>query len=242
MQMSDIDSAVTEITARARGGETFLVITPNIQHFYVARKDATFLRILQKSEFLLPDGWPVVAAMRILDGYRGKRITGADLILEILNCAVKQGLKVGIMGGKPGVAANAAERARLLYKGLDIMGLDSPIFSSGKDEADVALLLDAMPDMHIDLFFLCIGAPKSEFLAANARSQLNCGAIMCFGAAIDFLAGKRARAPRLVQQLKLEWLYRLTQEPRRLLPRYFRAAPAFALTIAKAAIHRRSTR
>lgn len=242
MQMSDIKTAATAIVELATSDATFLVITPNIQHFYIAQTDIGFLQILKEAEFLLPDGWPVVAGMRLLDGYRGKRITGADLMMEVLKGASSRGLSVGLMGGSPGVADRAAVRARSLHPKLDVISLDSPMFESGREETDLARLLESVPDQRIDLLFLCIGTPKSELLAFQAMSRLNCGAILCFGAAIDFLSGDRPRAPHLLRLLHLEWLYRIRQEPTRLLPRYLKAAPKFALIVASEAIRRiRST-
>lgn len=232
LQMTDITSAASAITENAQKAKAFLVITPNIQHFLVARTNAKFLQILKDADFLLPDGWPVVLGMRLLDGYRGRRITGADLMMECLMHAADQGLRVGLMGGGPGVAVRAAERAKSMYPKLDVVGLTSPMFGCGDGDDDASKLLSSMPDLRLDLFFLCVGTPKSEFLAASALSRLNCGAVMCFGAAINFLSGDRERAPLLVQRLNLEWLYRLWQEPRRLLPRYLQAAPAFAKSLA----------
>lgn len=224
--------------ARDHSGPAALVVTPNIQHVALWRADVEFRQSCTTSELVLPDGWPVVTAMRLLDGYHGKRVTGSDLAPRICQAAAREGLSIGLIGGRSDSAAIAARRLRQRVPGLQIPLAASPQFCDRPTEIDVRTLVGLVEPAKIDILLLCIGTPKSELLAAAAASELEAGVVLCFGAAIDFIAGSQTRAPRWLQMVGMEWAYRISKEPKRLAGRYAVAAPKFVRAIA----HEKRTR
>lgn len=237
----DIDPVTTEAAlarilyyARRPASSTAVVVTPNIQHVVQAEDDADFAHACNSADLVLPDGWPVVAVMRRVGDWQGGRVAGSDLAPRVLAAACEAGLSVAFVGGRDSTATTAAANARVLYPGLDVVLARSPEFATRPTAADADRLTRDVAEVKADILFLCLGAPKSELLAAATARQLNVAVVLCFGAVIDHLAGTQIRAPRWVQSVGLEWAFRIAKEPRRLFGRYARAAPVFAVIAAKA--------
>lgn len=232
VSMQSAEARIIDL-ARDHGKSTAVVVTPNIQHVALWRTDVEFRQSCIASELVLPDGWPVVTAMRLLDGYHGKRVTGSDLAPRVCQAAAREGLSIGLIGGQSDCAAIAAQRLRQQVPGLQIPLAASPQFCDRPTEIDVRTLVGLVNPAKIDILLLCIGTPKSELLAAAAASELEAGVVLCFGAAIDFIAGSQTRAPSWLQGVGMEWAYRVAKEPKRLASRYAVAAPKFIQAIAQ---------
>src|SRR4029079_13242055 len=122
-------------------------------------------------------------------------------------------------GGGPGVPDGLAARLTATYPGLRVAGTLSPPFrplSAEEDAAIVAQINAAKPDY----VWVGLGAPKQDLWVAEHRPRLDAAALLAVGAAFDFHAGRRGRAPRWMQRSGTEWLFRLVTEPRRLAGRY----------------------
>ena len=200
------------------------VVTPNIQHLQLAGRDPAMLTALNSADFVVPDGWPLAAALRIIYHDRRGRIAGADLASAVLQGAAAQHVRVAILGGTYSAADLAARKARSLYPGLDLVtlgqDLNLPVWPT---PASVAALVGVIQESDAGVVLLCYGAPKSELHLHAAREEIGDRSVLCVGATVDYLAGTRRRAPVAVQRLGLEWAFRLLQEPRRLGPRYLAA-------------------
>ena len=242
MRFSALDEVVDAIVDRAQGRTApTVVITANIQHIAIASRDADFRALLSSADVLVPDGWPVVSGLRLLGNRGSNRITGADLFPAVIARAEREGLSVGIVGGSEGVADKAKRRAESLHPNLCVVVAESPVFGAPPNSKDAGELKAVVNGANPDLLFLCVGTPKSEELARLSREQLSAGVVMCFGAAVDFYAGTRRRAPLLWRRLNAEWLYRLVSEPARLFPRYVESAPLFVASL-RAEVRRRRQR
>lgn len=227
------DQAVNVICDLARARAGAVVVTPNIQHIAYLERDRDLQESYSAADLVLPDGWPVVLAMRLSGGVNRERVPGSDLIPALCVRAARDRLSVAFVGGQPGAAAEAARRMEVHAPGVGcaLVADPSPGFEADRQRLDelVASINDAAPD----LVFLGLGTPKQEVLIHRLRSRLDVGVTLCLGAGIDFIAGAQQRAPVAVQTLGLEWAHRVLQEPRRMLPRYARSLPLFIRAAAR---------
>ena len=231
-----LEAAVEWITAQARAGNRAIVVTPNINHLRLVQISDDARRAIERADLQLADGWPIVAASRILGQPLPGRVAGIDLVERLVDG--EPGFKVAILGGPADAAARLAERAR---KRNEVVLVDE--LRPGWDRHERrSRLAQRMADASPDLTLVGIGAPQQEILAYELKDSVT-GPIICCGAAIEVLAGMRPRAPRTLQRLGLEWAFRLAIEPRRLARRYLVAGATFVRLLVSALrlriIHRR---
>jgi N-acetylglucosaminyldiphosphoundecaprenol N-acetyl-beta-D-mannosaminyltransferase len=121
---------------------------------------------------------------------------------------------------------------RRRFPGINIVGGYSPPFRPMSHEEEEQLI-DQINSARPDVLWVGIGVPKQEKWMARMRHRLDVPVICAVGAAFDFHAGRISQAPSWMQQRGLEWIYRIAQEPRRLLPRYLYFNPRFVLAFAR---------
>ncbi len=220
INIPDTRTALDAIMAAAREARAFSVFTLNLDHLVKLRTSAAFRAAYQTATFVTADGAPVARLARRHDA-RIVRTTGADLVLPLAEAAAQAGTPVFLFGTSPEVLATAGARLVANTCGqLDITGTLSPPagFDPDGPEADAAIA--RIRDSGARLCFVALGAPKQELFAARAVKQgVPCGFI-CIGAGLDFLAGEQVRAPGIFQKSGMEWLWRLSTNPRRLAVRY----------------------
>lgn len=221
------------VDAAKDGSRPWLVVTPNIQHIALLETDPELQACFERADLVLADGWPVVRAVRVLTGQRVQRITGADMFPAMCEEAARHGLSVGIVGGMDGAATQAAMTLRERFPGLDVVCALEPPWGFESDPAALAKVIATVKDARLDLLFLALGTPKQENFAARHLDEFGASVTLCVGAAVDFVAGRQRRAPRMLRRVGLEWAYRAMHEPRRLLPRYARSAPVFLRAVSR---------
>lgn len=214
-----LPAAVERVIGYARTGEAHLVFTPNVDHVVQLRRDGDLSRAYSKATLRLADGAPIVLVSRLTGDPLPARVAGADLLPSLCRRAAELGLRVFVLGGAPDALLNGMARLAETYPGLMIDGY-SPEFGFERDPERAAEVARRVRTARADIVFCCLGAPKSEKWTATMLPQLGSGVILSVGAAIDFAAGGKRRAPVLVQRLGMEWLFRLLQEPGRLWRRY----------------------
>lgn len=217
------EEAVAQVRALVRRPPA-MVVTPNVDHAVLLQDDAAFRRAYDAAALRLCDGAPLLALSRIVGRPLPGRVTGADLMGDVCELAAQEGLRVFVAGGAPDVLRQGMANLRQRYPGLVISGHSPPMHFEGTEhDAELQRVLrEASPDV----VMVCLGAPRAE-LWAHRQLAAYPAVYLCVGAAIDFAAGTRLRAPVVLQQLGLEWLYRLAQEPRRLWQRYLVRDAAF---------------
>lgn len=217
--------AVSEIISMARDLErTDLVVTPNTHHLTLLETDPRFRQLYRRASLVVADGWPIAALATVIARRWVPRVSGADLMPTLMAAAHHDALSVAILGGPPGAAQLVAKRMSVSFPNAKVV-LAHPLPEGiDEDPIELAKLRDALRIARPHLLFLGIGAPKQEFFFQGHLADLPIGVVICVGAAIGFQAGLQRRAPALVQSWGLEWLFRLVLEPRRLAPRYLRAA------------------
>ncbi len=226
-------AAVLMVEALLHRGELppLTVAGPNAHLVTMAERDSRFAAALQDADLAVPDGISIVFASRLLGVPIPERVTGGDLMERMCAEAAQYGLRVFFLGGLPGAAVMAAHRLRERYPGLQICGTYYPPQGFENDAAELARMRRAIDEAAPDLLCVAFGAPKQEIWIQENRGQLKVGAIMAVGAALDTQAGLRSRAPRWVQAIALEWLFRLLMEPRRLWRRYLIGNTRFVVLV-----------
>lgn len=188
-------------------------------------KDPALLKVLRESQFATADGYPLIILSRLLGNPLNGRVTGADLIPELLELIHAKNFSVYILGGEEKATQLAVQNLQNTYKGLNIAGIDCSLFYVNGEELIEsperdALVLEQIYHTKPDLLLICLGNPKQEIWFDRVRDQLKVSVAIGIGGTLNFIAGKVKRAPTQFQKLGLEWLWRLIQEPRRLFWRY----------------------
>jgi N-acetylglucosaminyldiphosphoundecaprenol N-acetyl-beta-D-mannosaminyltransferase len=206
----------------------------NLDHFHHFGADgpSNGRALLDTSELrwkILLDGAPVAAVVRWRTGESWPLLTGSDLLPEILAVAAAGGHTVGFLGGT--AAMHDRLRAVLAedFPGLDVAGTWAPSRAELNDAARAEEITDEIRGAAPEILVVGLGKPRQEEWIQLHAAQSGARVLLAFGAATDFLAGLSTRAPRWVRRLRIEWLYRLVREPRRLYRRYLIEGPRAAL-------------
>jgi N-acetylglucosaminyldiphosphoundecaprenol N-acetyl-beta-D-mannosaminyltransferase len=228
----DQDRARDFLFQAVREGLRGYVTITNVHSVSEAQSDGELKRILNGALLATPDGMPLVW-MGWLQGHRSiRRVYGPDLMLNLCEHSQFLGFRHFFFGGKPGVVEALARNLRLRFPGLKIAGTYSPPFRP-LNEAERGELRDQVRDAQPDFFWVGIGMPKQERFMAEYISMLPEAKIFIgVGAAFDFFTSQVRQAPRWMMRLGLEWLFRLTQEPKRLWKRYLVNNPVFLMRAA----------
>ena len=228
INIANQDQAVEAICSAAQRGESFATFTLNLDHIAKLRHDTSFREAYAKARFVTADGAPV-ARLASRNGTTVLRTTGADLVEPLVEEAAGRGLPIYLCGSSPEVLTEARTRlSALTGHRLDVVGATSPQLGFDPTGSIADAELDRIVASGARLCFLALGSPKQEILAARAVEKGIPVGFICVGAALDFLVGHQARAPKFMQDKGLEWLWRVTINPRRLAPRYASCALVLA--------------
>lgn len=196
-----------------------IAVTPNIDH--IVRLDAAqdFKMQYAHADFIFADGMPVVWASRMAAVRLPERVTGSDLFVSLARDAVRESLRVFVLGGMPGQEQFLQELFAQYYPGLHIDILcPSMQFDPAGEEGAAAV--EQVNRFKPDILFVCLGMPKQETWAFLYKDQLQASLVMCVGAAMEFALHLKKRAPDWMQRMGLEWFWRLCDDPGRLWHRY----------------------
>lgn len=213
--------ALDRVEGLIKAGAPAYFITANLHYAMLTARDRRLAEVNEKAAFLLADGMPLVWASRWRPRRLPERVAGSDLVPALCERAARKQYRVFLLGGPPGVAEEAARKLCERFPGLQVVGTECPPFRelSEQEQAD---LRDRIRAARPDLLFVAFGQPKGELWMAAHGPALAVPACVQVGATLDFIAGRVRRAPRWMQRLGLEWVYRLSAEPARLTGRYAR--------------------
>jgi N-acetylglucosaminyldiphosphoundecaprenol N-acetyl-beta-D-mannosaminyltransferase len=195
-------------------GKKHYIVTPNPEFVVLARKDKRFARILAEADLAVPDGIGLILASRLFYGERGlkERVTGVDLMVEICRVAKEEHWSAFFLGAEEGVAEKCARKLKKKY-GLTVLGTRSGWANSLGDEENRLAIEKKVGSRNCHFIFVAYGAGKQEKWIRRNLEKIPVRVAMGVGGAFDFLSGETTRAPRVVRQLGLEWLWRLAKEP-----------------------------
>ena len=218
------------------------VCVSNVHAVMAADEDPDLRRALLGSALNVPDGMPLVWALRLLGHPLPDRVYGPELMARACEQAARSGQSFYLYGGRnQGALVQLTLNLRTRFPGLRIVGGYSPPHRllTAEEEDSVVREIDASG---ADVVWVGIGVPKQEKWMAAMRGRLQAPVLVGVGAAFDFHAGLVPQAPALLQNVGLEWAYRLLQEPRRLWRRYLRYNPRFVWVLMREHVARRRHR
>lgn len=192
-----------------------------------ARRDRAYRDLLNRGDLNLPDGLPVAWAARLSGRPGADRLPGTDGLHLVVRWGLDRGLRHFLYGSRPETLHLMEHRLRESYPGIVIAGAESPPFRPLTD-AEMRESAHRMRDAGAEAVWVGLGAPKQDLVGERLRDLEAAPAIFCVGAAFDFVAGVKRRAPDWMQRSGLEWLHRLLSEPGRLWRRYLIGNPRFA--------------
>lgn len=184
-----------------------------------------FRSVMKGADLVTPDGMPLVWALRLLGVRNQERVYGPDLTLEVCGMAAHQGIPVAFYGGTPESLQRFSNRVMELYPKLNIVCQIAPPFrvpTSDEDEEYTRSIVDS----GARIVLVGIGCPKQEQWMAAHKDRIP-AVMLGVGAAFDFHSGRVKQAPAWMQQIGMEWFFRLLMEPRRLWKRYLKHNPRF---------------
>lgn len=228
-----------EAFAQLRGaGGTHLVVTANVDHLLDLDDRTELAHAYERASLRTVDGMPVLWTLRALGAQNVHRVTGADLLEETAAASARTGWRIVVTGGSTPVLREAVAQLRRKHPGADLHAVPMPFLSDPADARSRSVISD-LHECRPDITFLCMGAPKQESWYVEWRESLPEGIYIGAGAAVDFAAGTKSRAPRLLQRTGFEWTWRLAQDARRLAPRYLVKGPRFLSVFVRAMQHSR---
>jgi N-acetylglucosaminyldiphosphoundecaprenol N-acetyl-beta-D-mannosaminyltransferase len=191
------------------------------------RRDPLLRKIHNEAGMVTPDGVPLVHFLRLIGKKRTQRVYGPDLMRKMTAVSGQRGYRQFYYGGGAGVAEKLKETLVGAVPGLQVVGTFCPPFRKMTPEEDRAVV-DAINAARPHIVWVGLSTPKQERWMAEHLGRIDAPVMVGVGAAFDFLAGTKCQAPEWMQRHALEWLFRLSSEPRRLWRRYAYIVPGFA--------------
>jgi N-acetylglucosaminyldiphosphoundecaprenol N-acetyl-beta-D-mannosaminyltransferase len=231
--------ATERIVHWAKRGESRYVCCANVHVVMEAQDSSQFARVLHDAALVTPDGMPLVWFARGL-GLPQPRVYGPDLMLHVCASAAAQQVPIGLYGSTDDTLDALQERLHARFPSLAIAYRHAPPFRPVRPDEDQAVVDDCIR-AGVRILFVGLGCPKQELWMAAHAGRIP-AVMIGVGAAFAFHAGKVLQAPAWMQDHGLEWLYRLSREPRRLAGRYVRHNPRFVARALPALLRQRVTR
>jgi N-acetylglucosaminyldiphosphoundecaprenol N-acetyl-beta-D-mannosaminyltransferase len=240
--VTDYDEVMDAMDGLVASRERGYFCAAPVHALMVARNDPEMHDALLRSTMVMPDGMPLVWGVNLLGERLHDRVYGPELMLRYSRRCAERGHRVWLYGGRDqGSLAQLALNLRQHHPGIQVVGGYSPPFrplTAGEEDAVVEQINEARPDV----LWVGIGVPKQEKWMARMRDRLEVPVMCGVGAAFDFHSGRISQAPSWMQERGLEWMYRIAQEPRRLLPRYLWFNPLFVAVLARQLLAERARR
>jgi N-acetylglucosaminyldiphosphoundecaprenol N-acetyl-beta-D-mannosaminyltransferase len=233
LAVTDYDQAMDVMDGMIERRERGYLSAAAVHVVMVARHDPETRAALAEASLVVPDGRPLMWALNLLGAGLRDRVYGPELTVRYCRRAAERGHRVWLYGGAtPTALAELEQVLARRFPGIVIAGGWSPPHRplTEDERRELAARIDAD---RADIVFVGVGAPKQEKWMAEMRPLLEAPVLAGVGAAFDFIAGRTRQAPPWMQRSGLEWLFRLSQDPVRLAPRYLRYNPAFAAAFAR---------
>jgi N-acetylglucosaminyldiphosphoundecaprenol N-acetyl-beta-D-mannosaminyltransferase len=224
-----LDEAVARCEQAIEDGGYFQHMSVNVAKLVTLERDEKLRDAVSACGLVTADGQGIVWASRLLRRPVPERVAGIDLMTRLLERADERGHRVYILGARESVLVEALARLRTRYPRLTIAGTHHGYFAAEEAERVCEEIRAARPD----ILLVAMTSPLKELFLDEYGPSLGTPFAMGVGGAVDVIAGVTRRAPRPLQRLGLEWLYRLLQEPRRLGRRYLVTNTRFAWLVAR---------
>lgn len=213
------DEIIKHIKKKAK--ETKFLSTLNTNSLLVLEKDKKFKEAIIASNWVIPDGYGVVFACKLLGLNIKERISGSDIFNDLNNKLNKQKkYKYVFFGSTKKTLKLISKKMKLNYPNIKVVGCLSPSFKPTFSKTETDKILKYINNKRADVLWIGLTQPKQEKWIYENYSRLNVKFAGTVGAVFDFYSGQIKRAPTIIQNLSLEWIHRIYQDPRRLWARY----------------------
>jgi len=202
--------AVDRAVELARNADAAYVVTPNPEIVEVCRENPEAMTAVQGAALVLPDGIGVIKGAAMLGTPLKERVPGVEFAAALLERMAGEGLRLYLLGSKPGTPELARDKLTERFPGLQVVGTHDGYF---QEDGPV---VEDIRRSGADVVFVCLGAPKQELWMAKNGEATGAHLLCGLGGSINIFAGTVERAPKFWCDHGLEWLYRLLKEPRRI--------------------------
>jgi N-acetylglucosaminyldiphosphoundecaprenol N-acetyl-beta-D-mannosaminyltransferase len=231
--------AVGVIVDAAEAGRGHWTVTANLDHLRRYHSDPLSMGLIDEADLVVADGMPLIWASRMAGKPLPERVAGSRMVWSICEAASARRQSIFLLGGNPTVA----ERARVIfedrYPDLDIVGTYCPPVGFQDDEAELCRIRDGITAVDPAIVFVALGFPKQDLLIRELRGVLPRTSFLGVGISLSYVTGDLYSPPAWMCDLGLEWAYRMSQDPARLVQRYLVDGMPFALRLMmSAAWHR----
>jgi len=206
-----MEQAVERVYEFISSNENHSIYTPNAEIMMDGITNKYLNQVLNTADMLVADGAGVVLASKILGREVTQKVSGVDLVKNLLKSSAKRPIKFFLFGGKPGIADTANAHILCDYPGARVVGTRNGYFTPEDDEKTI----DEINSSGADVLLVCLGAPKQELWIHENKDKLKVKVCLGVGGTLDILAGNVKLAPDFFRNNGLEWLYRLYKEPSR---------------------------
>lgn len=196
------------------------VVTPNVDHIVQLETNKELQAVYKNASLILTDGKPLLWIAKWYGTPIKEKISGSDLFPLLCDMSSKKGYRMFFLGAAEGVAEKAAENLRKRYKGLRIVGTYSPPYGFENNLEEINKIKTMIKKANPHILIVGLGCPKQEKFMYQYCEELKVPISFGLGASFDFEAGNIKRAPRWMTNHGLEWLFRITQDPKRMAKRY----------------------
>jgi N-acetylglucosaminyldiphosphoundecaprenol N-acetyl-beta-D-mannosaminyltransferase len=229
-----MNETVAEAAAAMRSGHRLQHVALNVAKFVNMRRDPVLRADVAGSDLVGIDGMGIVLAARWLGLPVRERVAGIDLFKELMRVCAEENFRPFLLGAAPQVLGKAATAIQAEFPTIAFAGLRDGYFRP-EQESEV---VDEIVRSGAHCLFIGMPTPRKERFLAQYRGRLGVPFIMGVGGTFDVVAGHVSRAPKLMQSMGMEWLYRVYQEPRRMWWRYARTNTLFAVILMRAFVNR----
>ncbi|MBU2880302.1 WecB/TagA/CpsF family glycosyltransferase [Aliiglaciecola lipolytica] len=216
-------NSVCELALKGKG--SYMCVS-NVHMCMEVFDSPQFGEIVNNADLVIPDGRPIYWAQKLLGHKTAEQVRGQDIMNTLCKASGQSGINIGFYGGSSdALLQKVIQNLSKQYPDIKITFSFSPPFRPLSRDEDKGVV-QQINDAKVGVLFVGIGCPKQEIWMAEHKDKLNC-VMLGVGAAFDFIAGAKRHAPRWMQKIGLEWLFRLCSEPKRLGHRYLKQNPRF---------------
>lgn len=212
-----------------------MVCVSNVHMLVEAWQNSHFADVLKDADLVTPDGMPLVWMMKMLGYKQAQRVAGMDIFQAVCKHAQTNQISIFLLGSETHVLDKISQRLRTEFPNLKIAGTESPPFRPLSSTADMDMV-KAVNASGAKILFVALGCPKQELWMAQHRDKIQ-AVMVGVGGVFPVYAGVLKETPKFMQVSGLEWLFRLSQEPRRLWKRYATTIPIFTWLMIKQVVY-----
>lgn len=220
-----MEDALSLIEGYIRSGKPHHIVTADASMVMTYNEDPEFARIVDASDLVTPDGAGILWATRRLGTPVTSKVSGVDLAARCCALSAEKGWRIFFFGAGPGVAEEAKARMLARHPGAQIVGFRDGFFKAEDEAGIVEMIREARPD----ILLAALGIPKQEKFISKYREAMGVPVCIGVGGTLDVFSGAVKRAPVWMQNVGLEWLYRVASNPNKRRMSKLKALPRFAL-------------